>query len=255
LSAFVARVPDQYLNRAVESLEENAMKPPGGYGQFCPVAMASEIVCKRWTTLILRELLCGSTRYSELRKGLPRVSPALLTERLRELEEHGLVERFAAGGEGAPAQYRLTPAGESLRPLVVALGEWGHRWVESSASLANLDPSLLMWDMRRNLNPEPMPGRRCVIQFLYRNLPRGKARWWLVVDPPGSVDLCYADPGFEVDLRVATDLRTMTAIWMGFAALSSEVASGQVLLTGDPVLKDSMDRWLGLSPFARGGGE
>lgn len=106
------------------------------YGQFCPIAMASEVVCKRWTTLIVRELLCGSTRYNELRKGLPRISPALLTERLRELEELGVVERFTPDA-AATLEYRLSPAGEALRPIIMSLGEWGHRWIESTASLAN----------------------------------------------------------------------------------------------------------------------
>lgn len=220
----------------------------GSYGQFCPVAMASEVLCRRWTTLILRELLCGSTRFNELQKGMPRISPGLLSERLRELEAHGLVRREPSGNGHA---YRLSEAGEALRPLIIGMGEWGHRWVESTASLANLDPSLLMWDMRRNLDPTPMPPRRCVIQFLYPDLAPGSRRWWLVVEPGTGVSLCYTDPGFDVDLHVSSSLRTMTAIWMGYTTLAAEVASGMVHLTGDDALRRSIDAWLGLSPFAR----
>ncbi len=221
-----------------------------GYGQFCPIAMASEVLCRRWTTLILREMLCGSTRFNELRKGLPRISPALLSTRLRELEEHGMVERTAAESDRS-VQYLLTPAGEALRPVIIGIGEWGHRWIESSASLANLDPSLLMWDIRRNLRPRPMPPDRAVIQFQFSNLPSAKRRWWLIVDQE-SVDLCYADPGFDVDLYFATDLRTMTAIWMGFASIGNEMSQGRVKLSGSEALSKSVGQWLGLSPFATG---
>ncbi|AZQ65935.1 transcriptional regulator [Silicimonas algicola] len=217
-----------------------------GYGQFCPIAMASELLCRRWTTLILREMLCGSTQFNDLRRGLPRMSPALLSMRLRELAEAGLIER--RGRKGATS-YHLTPAGEALRPVIVGMGEWAHRWIESSASLANLDPSLLMWDIRRNLQPEPMPVRRAVVQFLYKNLPAGKDKWWLIVDE-GNVDLCYSDPGFDVDLYVATDLRTMTAIWMGFAAIKAEVEARRVFLEGDERLAATVSKWLGYSPFA-----
>jgi hypothetical protein len=120
--------------------------------------------------------------------------------------------------------------------------------VESSLSLRNLDPSLLMWDMRRNLNPAPLPKRRVVIQFLYHDLPSTKRDWWLVIEPHGEVDLCWADPGFEVDLYVTTDLRTMTAIWMGVTNIAAEAASFE--FTGPREISDSMQTWLGLSPFA-----
>jgi len=220
-----------------------------GYGQFCPIAMASEVLCRRWTTLILREMLCGSTRFNELRKGLPRMSPALLSTRLRELEEHGMVERTAAKSDRS-VQYLLTPAGQALRPVIIGMGEWGHRWIESSASLANLDPSLLMWDIRRNLRPEPMPPDRVVIQFQFLNLPMAKRKWWLIVDQR-VVDLCYSDPGFDVDLYFATDLRTMTAIWMGFTTIDNEMSQGRVKLSGDATLSSTVSQWLGLSPFAQ----
>lgn len=219
-----------------------------GYGQFCPIAMASEILCRRWTTLILREMLCGSTRFNELRRGLPRISPALLSVRLRELEEHGLIKRTDAAADRS-FQYLLTPAGEALRPVITGIGDWGHRWIESSASLANLDPSLLMWDIRRNLRPEPLPPGRTVIQFQFSNLPAAKRKWWLIVNAE-AVDLCYADPGFDIDLFFSTDLRTMTAIWMGFASIDSEISERRVLLSGDETIGSTVGAWLGLSPFA-----
>jgi DNA-binding HxlR family transcriptional regulator len=224
------------------------MKKTDSYGQFCPVAMAAEIVCTRWTALLLRELLAGSTRFNDLHRGVPRMSPALLSKRLKELEAAGVIKRVPAPRDGSP-EYRLTPAGEDLKSVVFGLGVWGQRWVEAQTSLRNLDPSLLMWDMRRNLNPTPMPPRRCVIQILYPELPPGKRRWWLVVEH-GETDLCSVDPGFEVDLYVATDLRTMTAIWMGLSSVEAEIGAGRLELTGDGGVKASMQQWLGLSPFA-----
>lgn len=218
-----------------------------GYGQFCPVAMASEILCSRWTTLVLRELLCGTTRFNDLRRGLPRMSPALLSKRLKELERAGVV--LAIANEKGAIEYHLSPAGEDLRPIVMEIGFWGQRWVDSQMSLKNLDPSLLMWDMRRNLNPQPLPQRRCTIQFLYPELPRSKQSWWLVVDG-GSVDLCGFDPGFDIDLLVTSSLRSMTAIWMGLSVVRQEIEAGNVEFDGDPTIARAMQQWLGLSKFA-----
>jgi DNA-binding HxlR family transcriptional regulator len=223
------------------------MQELGSYGQFCPVAMATEIICTRWTPLILRELIAGSTRFNDLRKGVPRMSPTLLSKRLKELEESGVIER-TRGDDGA-WHYRLTPAGHELKEVVLALGFWGQRWIEARTSLKNLDPSLLMWDMRRNLDPTPMPPRRAVIQIQYPELSPARRNWWLIVEGR-QTDLCSVDPGFEVDLHVETDLRTMTAIWMGLTSVRSEVAAGRMKLDGDGQLKASMQQWLGLSPFA-----
>lgn len=219
-----------------------------GYKQFCPVAMASEILCSRWTMVLLRELVAGTTRFNDLRRGVPKMSPALLSTRLKELELAGIVERRPVRGEKGIHDYHLTPAGRDLRAVVEAVGIWGQKWVESSLSLKNLDPSLLMWDMRRNLNPSPLPEGRTVIQFLYQELPVSKRSWWLVVEKHGDVDLCWYDPGFDVDLYVSTDLHTMTEIWMGL--LTVEKAGSKVALTGDQLIAKKMQTWLGLSPFA-----
>jgi DNA-binding HxlR family transcriptional regulator len=221
----------------------------GSYGQFCPVAMAAEIICSRWTPLLLRELLCGSTRFNDLRRGVPRMSPTLLSKRLKELAEAGIITANAAGRTGA-VEYKLTKAGEDLRGIVMSLGVWGQRWVESSLTLKNLDPSLLMWDMRRNLMPEPLPPRRCTVKFTYPELSANQRAWWLVIDG-GEVDLCGVDPGYEVDLYVNSTLRTMTAVWMGHSTLMAEIDAGNIELTGDRAIARSMHAWLGLSKFAK----
>jgi DNA-binding HxlR family transcriptional regulator len=222
------------------------------YGQFCPVAMGAEVVCSRWTALVLRELLCGTTRFNDLRRGVPLMSPSLLSKRLKELEEVGVVAAVPTGQPGI-VEYKLTEAGEDLRPVIMSLGTWGQRWVEKSVSLKNLDPSLLMWDMRRGLDPTPLPSRRCTVSFLFPDVPSSKRSWWLVIDGAdggGKVDLCVTNPGFEIDLYVRSSLRSMTAIWMGFTTVAKEVEAGHMELIGDAEVARSMQRWLGLSPFA-----
>jgi DNA-binding HxlR family transcriptional regulator len=198
--------------------------------------------------ILLRELIAGSTRFNDLRRGVPKMSPTLLSQRLKDLESAGIVERKPVRGEEGVLEYRLTPAGRDLRPVVEAFGFWGQKWVESQPSLNNLDPSLLMWDMRRNLNPSPLPERRTVVQFNYPELAASKRDWWMVIESQGEVDLCWSDPGFDVDLYVTTDLRTMTAIWMGLTTVAKE--RGKILLEGDKEIAGTMQSWLGLSPFA-----
>lgn len=221
------------------------------YKQFCPVAMASEILCTRWTMVLLRELVAGSTRFNELRRGVPRMSPALLSRRLRELEAAGLLKRERVPGSPEIEGYQLTRAGRDLRPVIEAVGMWGQKWVETEPSLSNLDPELLMWDMRRNLDTDPVPARKTVIEFLYPELRPSQRKWWLIVEPDRSVDLCHIDPGFDVDLYVHADLRTMTEIWMGLKKVARAVDEGALSMVGNNALADSMQSWLGLSPFAK----
>lgn len=223
----------------------------GSYKQFCPVAMAAEILCTRWTVVLLREFIAGSTRFNDLRRGVPRMSPALLSQRLKELEAAKVITRTPSPNEPGIFEYRLTEAGRELEPLVQAFGVWGQRWVHSELSLQHLDVQLLMWDMRRSLDPDPLPKRRSVVQFQFAGLPVGQRSWWLLVDPDAGVDLCAIDPGFDVDLYVSTDLRTMTAIWMGLDTVRAALGSERMHLTGDRQLAAKMQTWLGLSPFAK----
>jgi DNA-binding HxlR family transcriptional regulator len=233
--------------REVTPPDDGRVRVPVGdeslYGQFCPVAMAAELLATRWTLVVLGEMLSGSTRFSEIRRGVPRMSPALLSKRLRELAAAGVVAR--SGGE-----YVLTASGRDLAPVVQGLGRWALSWVRSDCSLANLDARLLMWNMRRNLRPDPMPRRRVVVEFEYPELPEGEARWWLIVAPGAPVDLCSIDPGHDVDLLVTADLRAMTSAWMGMSGFEVELNSKQIELSGDPALRSSFTRWIGRSGLA-----
>lgn len=223
----------------------------GSYGQFCPVAMAAEIVCTRWTALVLRELVSGTTRFNDLRRGVPRMSPALLSQRLKELEDAGVVERRPSRRDAGVQEYHLTESGRELGPIIDAIGAWGQRWIDTELSLQNLDAQLLMWDMRRNLDTRPMPEKRCLIQFQYSEQPASQRYWWLIVEPGEEVDLCSVDPGHDVDLYVVTDLRTMTAIWMGYDTVRRARADNRLQLTGEKSLASRMQTWLGLSPLAK----
>lgn len=219
------------------------------YQQFCPVSIASEILGARWTLLVIRELLLGTTRFNELRRGVARMSPALLSKRLKELELAGLLNKIQSRQDASIFEYHLTPAGRELRPVIEAVGAWGHRWTETKPQLEKLDVKLLMWDMRRRIRVDALPARNLVIQFIYPERPAGERNWWIIVDPRSGPDLCAIDPGFDVDLFVRTDLRTMTAIWMGMDTVNRALAEDRMTLIGDLELLSQIATWLGLSNF------
>jgi DNA-binding HxlR family transcriptional regulator len=218
-----------------------------GYGQFCPVAKASEVVAERWTPLVLRELLCGSHRFSDLCRGVPLMSRSLLAKRLKELERAGVVERRRAPGRQA-SEYHLTPSGEELRPVIEGLGVWGQRWILFDVDEKDLDPSLLMWDIRRGLNRQALPEQRAVVRFEFTDVHGPRRRWWLLAGGDAG-DLCMTDPGFEVDLFVSVGLRELTRYWLGQIEWRELVARG-LELGGPRWLQRSLPEWLGRSAFA-----
>lgn len=219
-----------------------------GYGQFCPVAQAAEVLAERWTPLVIRELLSGSHRFNDIRRGVPLMSPALLSHRLKQLERAGVVTR-RRGADGRYWEYRPTPAGEELRPVVELLGVWGQRWVRATDRERNLDVALLMWDMRRRIRTDRLPDRRVVVQFDFTDAPRDKGHWWLVLEPD-EVDLCLIYPGFDVDIRVATDVETLTRIWAGDLLFGAAQRSGALSIEGPARLRQAFPGWLELSVFA-----
>src|SRR3990172_1670046 len=145
-----------------------------GYGQFCPVAKAAEVLGDRWTLLVVRELLCGSRHFNDLRRGVPLMSPSLLSQRLKQIERAGIIEREPDRQNKQGMVYQLTAAGHELTPVVMMLGNWGKRWARSDLKREDLDPALLMWDMHRRLNTENLPTQRTVLQFEFRDVNTAK---------------------------------------------------------------------------------
>ncbi|HET7342610.1 MAG TPA: helix-turn-helix domain-containing protein [Methylomirabilota bacterium] len=222
-----------------------------GYGQFCPVAVASEIFAERWTPLILRELFSGSCRFSEIRSGMPLISRTLLAQRLRELEDAGVIES-APLSAGRGREYRLTKAGEEFREIVERLGAWGQRHVGHQFAPNNLDPALLMWAMHRRLDLSRLPKPRVVARFEFRGVPPRCMQVrtaWLVLEKSGA-DVCMRDPGFEVDLVVHADVGTLARVHTGHLPFAEGVRSGKLRLEGPRALVQEFPRWLLRSHFA-----
>jgi len=211
----------------------------GTYNQFCPVAKALELLDERWTLLIIRELIMGSRHFNDIRRGVPRMSPALLVKRLQRLERAGLVERFADGNR---VIYRLTRSGNDLQPIVDAIGEWSLRWF-SELGDADLDPHLLMWDMRRQVSRTDLPPGRTTVHFVLGDVALSAQRWWLVLTAEDA-DACDFDPGFPVTVTVETGLRCLTRIWRGDISWREATRAGALVATGHRTAVRALPRWL-----------
>lgn len=224
------------------------MTTKSDYGQFCPVALAATILAGRWTPLVIRELLCGSVRFNDLQRGVPRMSSALLSQRLKELQFAGIVERQRGAGG---FEYHLTPAGRALFPVIKEMGLWSQRWLRHDlVDTANLDADLLMWDIRRNVTRHaPENTGRYVAEFRLSGVPISQRRYWLVFDGD-TVDLCYRDPGFDTDLYVEANLRVLTQIWLGHVPLGEAVRDGRLRLNGTRADIKAFRSWFALSVFA-----
>jgi DNA-binding HxlR family transcriptional regulator len=224
-----------------------------GYGQFCPVALAAEVLAERWTPLVVRELLCGSVRFNDIQRGVPRMSSALLAARLKELQFAGIVERRRLGAASA-FEYHLTAAGRELFPIVEKMGLWAQRWLRHDlVDTAKLDSDLLMWDIRRNaVAKSPAREGRYVAEFRLSGVPISRRRYWLVFER-GIVDLCYRNPGFEVDLFVEASLRVLTQVWLGHIPLDQAIREGRLRLDGSRDDIAAFRSWFALSMFAPAG--
>lgn len=215
----------------------------GGYNQFCPVAKACELLQPRWTLLILCEMWSGSTRFNDIHRGVPGMSPTLLSRRLKEMEASGLIRHAASG-------YYPTAMAQKLEPIVHALGQWAHENIDCEVSLRDLDSRLLMWNVRRKIDLSAFPDRRSVVQFIFPDQPADKRLYWLIARPGCDTDLCVSDPGFAVDLFVESSLKTLTSVWMGWSPLRPALAQGDIYVSGDAALAASIERWMVLSRFA-----
>ncbi len=204
-----------------------------------------EVLDERWTLLVLRELLTGSEHFNDLRRGLPRMSPTLLSKRLQQLVRAGIIERCCEGGD---IRYLPTPAGRELRPIIEALGAWGTRWIGELGD-EDLDPQLLLWDVHRNIDHSATPRGRTVVQFRFPELPAKVREWWLVIID-GDADVCDADPGYPVAVTLTATLRHMTQVWRGDLSWAEALRSRAVEVRGPEALRRALPSWLTLSPFA-----
>jgi DNA-binding HxlR family transcriptional regulator len=226
------------------------------YGQFCPIAKAAEVFCERWTALLLRELGTGSTRFAELKRGVPTMSPTMLSRRLKELTAEGVVERRAAPGG---ATYHLTEAGREFLPVVMALGEWGQRWTRRQLADGEVDHRLLLWDMERTVRAAAFDaqarGHTSVVQLHFPDLTGSQSDWWFVnrTEPgevPGEVQLCLDDPGFDTDLYLTATVADLIHIWRGDIGVDRALADGRLEAHGPRSFTRRLEAWLTLSPFA-----
>ncbi len=218
-----------------------------GFGQFCPVALASEVLTQRWTLLILRELMAGSSRFNDIRRGVPRISASLLKDRLETLEHADIVER-RHGRDRDVQEYFLTDAGEELKVVLSHIGEWGQRWARDIRP-EDLDPGWLVWNIHRRLDTDAMPPGRTVIAIEFSDAPRNHRNFWLV-NTDGDVEVCLKPPGFVVDLSVQTTVRVMAELWRGIRPVRRELQAGTVRLEGKSALRKAFPKWLMLSVYA-----
>lgn len=219
-----------------------------GYGQYCPLAMSSEILCNRWTMLVIRELIAGSTQFNEIRRGVPLMSRTLLSARLKSLESMGLVTRSVTEN-GKRIRYQLTKAGRALEPIVSAMASWGQQWIEVEPSVEIVDTDFLMWDIKRNVRPMQYFPDRFVVQFHFPDAPLKKKLHWLVFEKK-EIDLCYVDPGYEVDVEIETGMQTMVKIWMGWMDFDKAISDGDLMINGPHKYTKNAKDWLGLSSFS-----
>lgn len=221
------------------------MKTRPRYGQYCPLSMAAEVLGTRWTLLLLRELLEGSTQFNSIARGVPLMSRSMLSQRLKDLEAAGLVTRISQG-RGKPTHYSLTDAGRALGPVVRGIAEWGQEWIDTEPSLQDVDTDFLMWDIRRNLRLPSGLASPFVLRFHFPDAPEGKKEHWLVVEDD-EIDVCYIDPGHEVDVHIEAAVKVFTSVWMGWLSLNQARDEGLLSIDGAPGLIRDVPKWLGMS--------
>ena len=217
------------------------------YGQFCPIAKATEILGEKWTILIIRELLMGGTRFNELQRGLSLISPTVLSKRLDSLEEHGLLLKKKIPGQKG-YEYFPTESCKELLPIICSMGEWGMRWARSSLTEKDYDVELLMLYLKRSIVPEKLIGNETVIRFKFTDI-KEFPDWWLVIQG-NSLDLCVNDPGKEVDVYFTSSVKTLADIWMGESSYKQAQKDGSMIIVGEQQLTRNITSWMANSIFA-----
>ena len=217
------------------------------YGQFCPVALTAELLAERWMPLVTRELLAGSCHFGDLRRGIPLIPPSTLSQRLHELVDAGVIEQTRAEGGSRRVQYRLTEGGKELWPIIRAFGVWGQRWAQHELRVEDIDPGFFMWAMHRHL--DKLPANRAVLLFEFPDVEIKQRCFWFIFDH-GHVDVCLKNPGYDVDLKLVTSIRTMAMIYLGQVEPDAAVRSGLIALDGSRALARTFPAWCPRSSFA-----
>jgi DNA-binding HxlR family transcriptional regulator len=218
--------------------------------QFSPVAMAAEVLESRWTLLIVRELCLGSKHFNDIRKGVPKMSPTLLSKRLKELEWHGILKRVESPMSSRKSMYVLTPAGSELFDVINAISNWGKRWIDMRHNLDSAKENLLIWDIRRNLRMEHFPINTAVLQINITDVPKKTSNWWFIFDGKERPDVGYLDPSLDVDLYIETSLSSLTKVWLGESKYLNESKAGTFQIEGSQKLIETFESWFGSSNFA-----
>jgi DNA-binding HxlR family transcriptional regulator len=216
------------------------------YGSFCPVSLASEAVADRWTPLILRELVLGNTRFNDIARGMPGISRSLLVQRLRHLERRGIVEIWPLP-HGRGSEYRLTPAGKDLEPVLIALGRWAVNWLYDSLDPADISPETLMWWMHRRVDKERLPSRRVVVRFDH-TAPAHRSIW-LLADRQ-EVSVCLVDPAFDIDAIVTCPTQVLAEVFSGTRTWKDAVRAGAIEVSGTRAVVNALPGWFLWSPWA-----
>jgi len=226
---------------------EDAPREPNKSGSLCPAAKAADMIGDRWTLLLMRELFMGANRYNQFQRALPRISPTVLSKRLKQMEEDGLIIKKSVVGEKA-TDYRLTKCGRELAPLVNYMSKWGLRWARRRMNQEDLDVGTFMWDFHRSLNTSELPDGETVFSVSFSGLDAHN-KWWLVANG-NVVDLCTDDPGKDIDLYISTTLPALAEIWMGDTDVRSAIKSDDIMLTGETYLVKSAADWFPKSRYA-----
>lgn len=229
--------------------EADAASTPGSseYGQYCPLALAAELLCRRWTLLVASRVLDGCRTFSEIHRGVPRISPTLLSTRLSDLQHAGIIKRVPVAGSKRTL-YEPTPAGLELNEVIMGMAAWGQRWAREMVD-DDLDPAFLAWSMSTRMNTQAMPDGRTVIEFEFSGCPNEFGRFWLVHEN-AVVDMCLKHPGYDTDLLVKADIRRFVEAWRGLRDLRTEIEAKRVRLSGTPAHVRAFPDWLLLSSLA-----
>lgn len=214
------------------------------YGQYCPIAKATEILGDRWTLLIVRDMLTGTQHFNDFERGLPGISRGLLADRLRRLEQVGIVEKLEKEYGRNRTQYQLTKSGQELYPVIDSLLNWAAKWAFGEPEQNDLDPILLLWWMRDRVRVDQLPDQRIVVQFDFKGAV--KETDWLVLQKE-DVSVCLSHPGFEIDVLVTADIATLFKVWLGRMEFSEAVQQQQIEIDAVPALARAFPDWFAYS--------